>query len=432
MRGLNSASSGSKTGCRRSANASPRVVASIISSRQLTDAEAHEALLQATVRITVRIVMRMVVCLFAESRALLPVNEPIVAATTSGRRIAINASRLAFAHRRFAPEWLKLAHEFPAVFGFDPLAPSVSQQGPVTAWKHWWAVTEADRLRLRVEIDALCTDLYGLDPDDFDCIVRDAPKDPKGFYRVDRQLPFRERLTGLSAAAFRALKNGKWSGETAGQLSNDQFFDLLGIPELTSPTAAKSKGLAAPLIQKRNGCHAWRPEHFPEEDPRHGWTWQDCRQDAITLLGSEEALDQYIAQTVDGSSSLVSGNENPTSNDQRPTTTDQDRPLRRPPPHRPLRQRNPPQEETEEKMKNPPDWWEWELEISSHCLKRMTERGFNEAELRAMMEDATSVEYQDHGTFIVQTSHESVRWEVIVIPEHDKEVTIVVTAYPDS
>ena len=59
-------------------------------------------------------------------------------------------------------------------------------------WKHWWAVTEADRLRLRVEIDALCADLYGLDPDDFDWIVRDDPTDPKGFYRVDRKLPFRE------------------------------------------------------------------------------------------------------------------------------------------------------------------------------------------------------------------------------------------------
>jgi hypothetical protein len=96
------------------------------------------------------------------------------------------------------------------------------------------AVTEADRLRLRVEIDALCADLYGLDPDDFDWIVRDDPKDPNGFYRVDRQLPFRERLTGLAAAAFRALKAGNWSAETAGQLTNDQFFDLLGIPELTS------------------------------------------------------------------------------------------------------------------------------------------------------------------------------------------------------
>ena len=41
--------------------------------RKLTDAEAHEAMFQATVRV----VMRLVVCLFAESRQLLPVNDPI-------------------------------------------------------------------------------------------------------------------------------------------------------------------------------------------------------------------------------------------------------------------------------------------------------------------------------------------------------------------
>ncbi|MEI8197938.1 MAG: hypothetical protein WCI73_18750, partial [Phycisphaerae bacterium] len=43
--------------------------------RPISDTEAHEALMQATVRI----VMRMVVCLFAESRGLLPVNDPIYA-----------------------------------------------------------------------------------------------------------------------------------------------------------------------------------------------------------------------------------------------------------------------------------------------------------------------------------------------------------------
>lgn len=43
------------------------------SDKQLTDTEAHEALLQATVRV----VMRMVVCLFAESRGLLPINDLI-------------------------------------------------------------------------------------------------------------------------------------------------------------------------------------------------------------------------------------------------------------------------------------------------------------------------------------------------------------------
>ena len=116
-------------------------------------------------------------------------------------RLLRNSVALMLPHRRFAPEWLRLRTVCPDLASKE--------------WKHWWAVTEADRLRLRVEIDALCADLYGLEPDDFDWIVRDDPTDPKGFYRVDRQLPFRERLTGLAAAAFRALKEGKWSAESA-------------------------------------------------------------------------------------------------------------------------------------------------------------------------------------------------------------------------
>ena len=102
---------------------------------------------------------------------------------------------------------------------------------------------------------------------------------------MDRQLPFRERLTGLAAAAFRALKEGKWSAETAASLSNDEFFDLLGIPELTDAQAAHAKGLPGPLIEKRDGCHVWHPENFPRDDPRHGWTWDDCWKDAVALLG---------------------------------------------------------------------------------------------------------------------------------------------------
>jgi len=193
-----------------------------------------------------------------------------------------NAFRLSAIHRRFAPEWLKLKHLYPELGSKE--------------WKLWWAVTEADRLRLRVEIDALCADLYGLDPDDFDWIVRDDPTDPKGFYRVDRQLPFQERLTGLAAAAFRALKEGKWSAESAASLSNDEFFDLLGIPELTNAKAAHAKGLPGPLIEKRDGCHVWKPENFPKDDPRHGWTWNDCWKDAVAILGSEDAVRRYVEE----------------------------------------------------------------------------------------------------------------------------------------
>ena len=195
-------------------------------------------------------------------------------------RLILASARLSLLHRRFAPEWLKLKQLHPELSGRE--------------WKHWWAVTETDRLRLRVEIDALCADLYGLDPDDFDWIVRDDPTDPKGFYRVDRQLPFRERLTGLTAMAFRALKERRWSAEFTASLSHDEFFETLGIPELVNAQAAHSKGFPGPLIEKRDGCHVWKPEKFPEDDPRHGWTWDDCWNDAVALLGSEEAVREYI------------------------------------------------------------------------------------------------------------------------------------------
>jgi hypothetical protein len=188
---------------------------------------------------------------------------------------------MALIHRRFAPEWLLMRHKMPELLTRE--------------WKSWWAVNEADRLRLRIENDAIVANLYGLDPNDFDWMLHDDPDNPAGFHRVDKQLPFRERLTGLAASAFRALKEGKWSAESAANLSNDEFFEILGIPELTNAEAAKSKGLPGPLILKRDGCHVWKPENFSEDDPRHGWTWDDCWNDAVALLGSEEAVRQYIA-----------------------------------------------------------------------------------------------------------------------------------------
>ena len=197
------------------------------------------------------------------------------------RRLVLGSARLTLLHRRFAPEWLRL----------KSLLPEFGQR----EWKNWWAVTEADRLRLRVEIDAICADLYGLDPDDFDWIVRDDPSDPKGFWRVDKELPYRERLTGLAAAAFRTLKEGKWSAESAGTLSNDDFFAAIGIPELTSNAAAKSAGLSEPLISKRRGCPVWEPEKFTPDDPRFGWTWEHCWNDAVALLGSEQAVQEVVS-----------------------------------------------------------------------------------------------------------------------------------------
>ena len=77
-----------------------------------------------------------------------------------------------------------------------------------------------------------------------------------------------------------------------------------------------------------------------------------------------------------------------------------------------------------------PEWWEWETEVSSHCLKRMSERGFNEIDLRAMLDDAESLHEQTHGTFLVVTTLADCHWEVIVSPDEVHRLVVVVTAYP--
>jgi len=77
-----------------------------------------------------------------------------------------------------------------------------------------------------------------------------------------------------------------------------------------------------------------------------------------------------------------------------------------------------------------PSWWEWELDISPHCVKRMEDRGFTETDLRTMLADAVNLVEQAHGTFLVETQLADVRWEVIVVPEDDEQVITIVTAYP--
>jgi len=196
-------------------------------------------------------------------------------------RITSASASLCLIHRHFAPEWLRMKHSMPESFSDYE-------------WKHCWAITQSDRLRLRTEIDALSASLYGLSVSQFEWLTRNDPTDAKSFYRMDRDLPQYERLTGLAAAAFRAMLDGKWSADSVDKLSNDEFFDLIGIPEMTSEKAAKASHLPEPLIYKRQGCHKWEPEKFTKDDSRYGWTWDHCWQDAITLLGSEQAVKDYI------------------------------------------------------------------------------------------------------------------------------------------
>lgn len=61
----------------------------------------------------------------------------------------------------------------------------------------------------------------------------------------------------------------------------------------------------------------------------------------------------------------------------------------------------------------------------------MEDRGFSEVELREMMETADG--YRDdivEGRWAIEARHRRRDWEVIVEPDHEARLLVVVTAYP--
>jgi hypothetical protein len=78
-----------------------------------------------------------------------------------------------------------------------------------------------------------------------------------------------------------------------------------------------------------------------------------------------------------------------------------------------------------------PAWWRWELELSSHLFERMADRGFNEVEVRRMLSAAVDLRRDViPGRWSIETHHRRKRWEVIVEPDADEQLLVVITAYP--
>ena len=81
-------------------------------------------------------------------------------------------------------------------------------------------------------------------------------------------------------------------------------------------------------------------------------------------------------------------------------------------------------------LKNPPSWWDFELELSPHVEDRMIDRGFSETDPRVMVDDAKGLRPAGTtGRWIVETSHFDDAWDVVVEPDERDRVIVVITAY---
>lgn len=77
-----------------------------------------------------------------------------------------------------------------------------------------------------------------------------------------------------------------------------------------------------------------------------------------------------------------------------------------------------------------PDWWNWPLSFVGHAEERMEQRGVTEVELRAMLDRAKGVEPNVvEGRFMIHVRRRRGPWIVIVEPDADARMLVVVTAY---
>jgi gluconate kinase len=79
---------------------------------------------------------------------------------------------------------------------------------------------------------------------------------------------------------------------------------------------------------------------------------------------------------------------------------------------------------------NWPEWWFWDVEITPHIEKRMLQRDFNEIELRQMLHSAKYFEKDIvDGRFKILTDFKKNEWEIIVDPDYEENLLVIITAY---
>jgi hypothetical protein len=77
-----------------------------------------------------------------------------------------------------------------------------------------------------------------------------------------------------------------------------------------------------------------------------------------------------------------------------------------------------------------PEWWNWELSFTGHAELRMEQRGVTEVDVRSMLARASRYEPSIvEGRFMIHAVHKHRPWIVIVEPDVDAKLLVVVTPY---
>ncbi|WP_394866577.1 Eco57I restriction-modification methylase domain-containing protein [Paraclostridium bifermentans] len=161
-------------------------------------------------------------------------------------KISIMVARLNLSNEIFSDKWIYLKSRYQCINKHS--------------WYSLWALTDHERLRLRCILDAVVAEMYGLDYGDLAWILKDDPKDPKGFWRVDKEKSPNMRHTTLTLVAFKRLK----------EVGIEAFLkEDWKLPE----DVAEAMG---PRFLD------WQLEKSVEE------SWKECEEHARAFLGDEE------------------------------------------------------------------------------------------------------------------------------------------------
>lgn len=159
-------------------------------------------------------------------------------------------------------------------------------------WRERWAVSSAERLRLRAVLEASCAHLFGLDRIEFRHILAGCAHPPeelvssrlsrtldtKGFWRVDRDKLPEHRFTVLAQVAYESIQNMGF--ETFHSQNNGEGWMLpetlrLADYDLGHDDRAKVHQPVAAALGPR--FHPWQLEQ-PVED-----SWEECERHAEVL-----------------------------------------------------------------------------------------------------------------------------------------------------